>query len=45
VRTGQSFAGVVEIVEGLEAGEKIVVRGNEALQNGQRVRIIDAGAR
>jgi RND family efflux transporter MFP subunit len=45
VRTGQSFAGVVEIVEGLEAGEQIVVRGNEALQNGQRVRIIDAGAR
>lgn len=45
VRIGQSFAGMVEIVEGLEAQDQVVVRGNEALQNGQRVRLIDAGAR
>lgn len=44
VRIGQTFAGLVEIVEGLEAHDQVVVRGNEALQNGQRVRIIDAGA-
>lgn len=45
VRIGQAFAGMVEIVEGLGPRDQIVVRGNEALQNGQRVRVIDVGAR
>jgi len=39
VQTGLTFAGRVEIVEGLEAGTPVVVRGNESLQEGQRVRI------
>jgi RND family efflux transporter MFP subunit len=37
VRAGLTFDSLVEVLEGLAAGAKIVVRGNEALQNGQRV--------
>lgn len=37
VRTGRAFDGRVEITEGLEPGTAIVVRGNEGLQEGQRV--------
>ena len=37
VVTGVVFDGQVEIREGLEAGARVVVQGNEALQNGQRV--------
>jgi hypothetical protein len=29
----------VEIVEGLAVGERVVIRGNESLQQGQQVRI------
>ncbi len=39
VKTGLGFDGVVEIVQGLAAGERVVIRGNEALQQGQQVRI------
>ncbi|MDX1648427.1 MAG: efflux RND transporter periplasmic adaptor subunit, partial [Myxococcota bacterium] len=39
VTPGRSFDGRVEIVEGLEAGAAIVLRGNEALREGQRVRV------
>lgn len=39
VTTGHSFDGLVTIREGIEAGDVIVVRGNEALQEGQQVRI------
>ena len=39
VRTGLGFDGVVEIVDGLDVGERIVVRGNESLRQGQQVRI------
>jgi RND family efflux transporter MFP subunit len=39
IRAGQQFAGQVEIVSGLEAGEQIVVRGNETLRIGQRVQV------
>lgn len=39
IRTGLSFDGQVEVQQGLEAGARVVVRGNEALQSGQRVRI------
>ncbi len=42
VRTGLAFDGLVEIVEGLTAGQQVVVRGNEALQNGQRLRVTGA---
>lgn len=39
VRTGLAFGDRVAILEGLEAGTPVVVRGNEALQEGQRVRL------
>ena len=45
VQVGQRGAGLVEVVGGLEPGARVVVRGNEALQNGQPVRIVDAGQR
>lgn len=41
VRTGQSFNGLVEIEEGLSSGARVVVQGNEVLQDGQRVRIVE----
>jgi len=39
IRPGLQFAGQVEIVSGLEAGEEIVVRGNESLRAGQAVQV------
>ncbi len=39
VETGLTFGGRVEIRSGLEAGTRVVVRGNEALEEGQRVRL------
>jgi RND family efflux transporter MFP subunit len=39
VVTGHSFGGLITIREGLQAGEVVVVRGNESLQEGQQVRI------
>lgn len=39
VRTGLAFDSLVEIREGLAAGATVVVEGNEALQDGQRVSI------
>lgn len=39
VKTGLGFDGVVEIVDGLNLGERVVVRGNESLRQGQQVRI------
>ncbi len=40
VRTGLVFDGSVEILDGLDAGERVVIRGNEALRDGQQVRVI-----
>ena len=40
VATGVVFDGNVEILEGLTADDQVVVRGNEALQNGQRVNVL-----
>lgn len=42
VTTGLTFDGRVAIREGLQAGETVVTRGNEALRAGQTVRIEDA---
>jgi RND family efflux transporter MFP subunit len=42
VATGVAFDGQVEILEGLTAGAQVVVQGNEALQNGQRVTLLPA---
>lgn len=41
VTTGVSFEGLVEIRDGLQAGDQVVVRGNESLRNGQRVAPVD----
>ncbi len=40
VRTGLVFDGSVEILDGLAVGERVVIRGNEALRDGQQVRVI-----
>jgi membrane fusion protein (multidrug efflux system) len=39
VTTGHSFDGQITIHEGIQAGDVIVVRGNEYLQDGQQVRL------
>ena len=41
VRTGFEFEGAVEITNGLADGDVVVVRGNEMLQEGQEVSIVD----
>ncbi len=40
VKTGQAFDGKIEILDGLNAGARIVVQGNEALRDGQAVRVV-----
>lgn len=42
VTLGHSFDGQVEVRDGLQAGDTVVVLGNEALQQGQAVRIEQA---
>lgn len=39
VEIGLTFDGRVEVRDGLAAGETVVVRGNEALRDGQQVRV------
>ncbi len=41
VTTGSEFDGVIEITDGLADGDVVVVRGNEILQAGQEVSIVD----
>lgn len=41
VSTGFEFNGVVEITNGLSVGDIVVVRGNETLQSGQAVSILN----
>jgi membrane fusion protein (multidrug efflux system) len=40
VKTGKRIAGTVEIVEGLDAGAKVVVAGNTRLSDGAAIRIV-----
>jgi len=40
VALGRSFGGWVEVRRGVEAGDRVVVRGNETLRDGQRLRIV-----
>lgn len=40
VKSGLTFDGTVEILEGLAVGELVVIRGNENLREGQKVRLI-----
>lgn len=44
VQTGLEFDGLVEVTSGLEAGEHVVIEGNESLRDGQVVTILDKGA-
>ena len=44
VQTGLSFEGRVEIVSGIEVGERVVVAGNESLRDDQIVSIVGEGA-
>jgi hypothetical protein len=39
IRTAGSLGKVVEVIEGLQGGEKVVVRGNEGLTEGQTVSV------
>ncbi|WP_231757119.1 efflux RND transporter periplasmic adaptor subunit [Microbulbifer elongatus] len=43
VSTGLSFNGMIEITEGINAGQPVIVRGNESLQPRQRVILKRAG--
>ena len=45
VRLGTGFEGRVEVTSGLETGQKVVVRGNESLSEGIRVRIAERESR
>jgi len=40
VQTGQAFAGQIEILSGLDADAQVIIRGNESLQNRQKIRIV-----
>jgi multidrug efflux pump subunit AcrA (membrane-fusion protein) len=33
----------IEVLEGIEAADRVVVRGNERLRTGQSVRIVEGG--
>jgi multidrug efflux pump subunit AcrA (membrane-fusion protein) len=39
VRTGIESENRVQVIEGIESGEQVVVRGNETLKNGMKVTI------
>lgn len=39
IEVGNSFDGVVHVLSGLKEGERVVVRGNESLREGQAVRL------
>ena len=45
VRRGVSYQGQVEIVEGIAAGDTVIVAGNTMVREGSAVRVIDNGAR
>lgn len=45
VEVGSSFDNRMEILSGLEGDEKVVIRGNESLEDGARVRLAERGSR
>lgn len=45
VRLGESFEGRVAVTEGLEAGQRVVIRGNESLSEGIKVQIAERESR
>ena len=44
VRTGERVGEVVEVLQGLKAGDQVVVQGAGFLTDGDRVRVVDAAA-
>ena len=42
VVTGETLTGSIEILSGIEPGERVVLRGNEALREGQSLEILPA---
>jgi RND family efflux transporter MFP subunit len=44
VTLGRTFSGYVQITSGLEAGQRVVTRGNETLRPGQAVRLTGSGS-
>jgi membrane fusion protein (multidrug efflux system) len=44
VRTGARNAGMIEIVEGLKPGQKVVSRGIVKVSDGMEVRLAGSGA-
>lgn len=45
VRRGGTFQGRVEIVEGIAAGDTVIVAGNRAVREGSAVRVMDSAER
>lgn len=45
IRTGSGFGGTVEVLQGLEAGQQVVSRGNESLDEGKTVQLSAREAR
>ena len=43
VELGEVFDGLVEVRQGVEPDDRVVVKGNEALQEGQRLHILNQG--
>ena len=43
IRLGEAVGGRFEVLEGVKAGDMAVVRGNERLREGQRVRVRGGG--
>lgn len=41
VETGLNYAGQVEIIEGLEAGQKIIIHGARSIRDGDNVEIVN----
>jgi hypothetical protein len=42
VQIGLAFDGYVQVLSGVKEDERVVVRGNESLREGQTVRIAEA---
>ena len=40
ITVGREFSGQIEVVEGLQRDDKVVIRGNELLSDGQDIRIV-----
>ncbi len=41
IRIGNTLSGTVEILDGLNEGQQVVLRGNETLRDGQAIRILE----